>query len=329
MAEARAVLDTHHQAQQQLCSSPLFASTLRTLLAAGNFLNWGSRLGAAAGFRLRSLPRLEDTRSVDGRTNLLAWVAARVAAASPPAPLLSSELPAVVAPQLRVPVQEAADVLAVVGAALGDIKKELEACTAGAGNRPLVTVGISCGGSSSAVDAAAAADGSVRLLLRVDNFQAAVGAAVEEVAQGLGAAGTQLRSVREGLAELAVAYGESAATLASEQELWSDVSVFVDKFSAAQAAAARDLAAAAERRRREEARTPAARGSGRGPSQSAPAKIENGKGPSPAASLSAAADGQADSRRFAKQLFPSPHEKSATVAHGTVSAPRELVSRVG
>ncbi len=35
------------------------AAALRGALALGNFLNWGGRLGAAPGFRLRNLPKLK------------------------------------------------------------------------------------------------------------------------------------------------------------------------------------------------------------------------------------------------------------------------------
>lgn len=46
--------------------SPTLEAVLAVALAAGNYLNHGSRLGAAAGFRLRSLNKLADSRSADG-----------------------------------------------------------------------------------------------------------------------------------------------------------------------------------------------------------------------------------------------------------------------
>ena len=35
------------------------ATALQGALALGNFLNWGGRLGAASGFRLKNLPKLQ------------------------------------------------------------------------------------------------------------------------------------------------------------------------------------------------------------------------------------------------------------------------------
>lgn len=40
----------------------MWGELLRRALAAGNFLNHGSRLGNAIGVRLKSLPKLADTK---------------------------------------------------------------------------------------------------------------------------------------------------------------------------------------------------------------------------------------------------------------------------
>jgi hypothetical protein len=59
LADAQQALEAHRLAQQELAASPLFAALLQRALAVGNFLNWGSRLGAAGGFRLKSLRKLQ------------------------------------------------------------------------------------------------------------------------------------------------------------------------------------------------------------------------------------------------------------------------------
>ena len=56
---------------RQMRGSDLFKRTLHAVLAAGNFLNHGSRLGGALGFRLKALPKLADTKSADAKTSLL------------------------------------------------------------------------------------------------------------------------------------------------------------------------------------------------------------------------------------------------------------------
>lgn len=57
--EARSIAVAHLQAQQQLRGSAALATVLELTLALGNFLNFGTRLGSAAGFRLKNLSKLQ------------------------------------------------------------------------------------------------------------------------------------------------------------------------------------------------------------------------------------------------------------------------------
>ena len=59
LSEAAGIARAHLAAQAELRGSACLGAALATALAAGNFLNWGGRLGQAAGFRLRSLPKLQ------------------------------------------------------------------------------------------------------------------------------------------------------------------------------------------------------------------------------------------------------------------------------
>lgn len=59
LAEAKGILEGHQAAHRELKGSPCMAAALQETLAIGNFLNWGTRLGPAAGFRLRNLPKLQ------------------------------------------------------------------------------------------------------------------------------------------------------------------------------------------------------------------------------------------------------------------------------
>jgi uncharacterized membrane protein YgcG len=70
----------HAKAARELVNSRTLRLALSVALAAGNFLNHGSRLGAAAGFRLKSLNKLADSRSADGKATLLQAVAKEVCA---------------------------------------------------------------------------------------------------------------------------------------------------------------------------------------------------------------------------------------------------------
>ena len=59
LEEVSAVAAAHLAAQAELRASVCFQAVLARALALGNFLNWGSRLGQAAGFRLKNLPKLQ------------------------------------------------------------------------------------------------------------------------------------------------------------------------------------------------------------------------------------------------------------------------------
>eukprot|EP00887_Chlorella_sp_A99_P000103 scaffold16.g103.t1 len=311
LAEARAVAATHVAAAAQLRASPAFAAVLRNCLAVGNYFNRGSRLGAAAGFRLRSLLRLQDTKSLDGRTSLLSWLAAHVSSltVSPagPLPLLSAELPAVVDPCLRVSLAEGAEALAAVGAALAQVRRELAASPAAG---PLVRAALAparapCG-------AGGGAEG-VRLRLEVDAYRDAVETAVGEVSSGLAAAEGELAAARAGFAALAAWYGDNASALSSEQEWWRDVAAFVEAFSAAQTAVVRDQVAEQEHARRT-ARGPASathggkprHGGGGGRSRHPPVSAKASARERSAAPLSPPRPGQAAAAPLSPAATPRP-----------------------
>ncbi|KIY91783.1 Formin-like protein 18, partial [Monoraphidium neglectum] len=117
-AEAAAVFTDHAKAARELVNSRTLRLALSVALAAGNFLNHGSRLGAAAGFRLKSLNKLADSRSGDGKSTLLQAVAREVCARlraedgkgeGSEVGLLVDELPHVVSSRLKSSLQEAGE----------------------------------------------------------------------------------------------------------------------------------------------------------------------------------------------------------------------------
>ncbi|WIA23864.1 hypothetical protein OEZ85_013518 [Tetradesmus obliquus] len=128
-AEATAVFRDHISACKELQSSATFKQLLAATLAVGNFLNHGSRLGNAPGFRLKGLNKLHDSRSTDGKSTMLQALARQVLARGKDIAVLSEELPHVISSKLKISWQEAADMLDQVEAAAQQISRELEQAT--------------------------------------------------------------------------------------------------------------------------------------------------------------------------------------------------------
>ncbi|KAF6256854.1 formin homology 2 domain-containing protein [Scenedesmus sp. NREL 46B-D3] len=128
-AEATAVFRDHISASKELQSSSTLKQLLAATLAVGNFLNHGSRLGNAPGFRLKGLNKLHDSRSTDGKTTMLQALARQVLARGKGITVLNEELPHVMSTKLKISWQEAADMLEQVEAAAQQIKRELEHAT--------------------------------------------------------------------------------------------------------------------------------------------------------------------------------------------------------
>ncbi|EFN54922.1 hypothetical protein CHLNCDRAFT_134639 [Chlorella variabilis] len=228
-----------HEAPSQLKAA---VTTLECYLAAQrelrNFLNHGSRLGGVAGFRLKNLNKLADTRSLDGKETLLSWIARQLVSATPPLAVLRTELPHVASPQLRVAVDEAGSALASVEQGLADVRCELQY-------------------SSSEMCGVAGGSG------------AALQAMVSDLETQLEAAKRLLQECRDGFAVMAAFFGESASAMAAlEQELWLPLQAFVGSFSDAQVAVLQQQKEEADRQRRQLDRTSSSSGRGRptGPS---------------------------------------------------------------
>lgn len=211
----------------------------------------------------RNLLKLADTRATDGKESLLSWIARQLASASPPLPVLAEEVPAVASPRLRIAVDEAAGALEALSAGLTAVAAELQRNSGGNDSRPASASGDA---SNSAGAAGAAGDGA-------GSASSALHRVATDLESRLAAAKALLQRCREGFAQLAAYYGESAAALSSEQELWLQIQPFVDRFSAAQRAVAAERKAEEERLRRQ---------ANSGPPGSAPPRVSKGLFPSPA-----------------------------------------------
>jgi hypothetical protein len=61
----------HIAASKELQNSPTFKLLLSVTLGLGNFVNHGSRLAPAGGFRLKTLNKLHDSKTPDNKQTML------------------------------------------------------------------------------------------------------------------------------------------------------------------------------------------------------------------------------------------------------------------
>lgn len=235
LARARRVLGVHIAAAWELVTNPMWGSVLRAVRMAGNFMNTGSRLGGVPAFRLRFLSRLADTRSQDGKSNLLGWVVEQVVAQYSAAgggggccPVLRDELPGLSDKDLMSSQQEIDEDVRAAGEAVFDIQRELKIYT------PLTDVG-------------GLEDGYPGLMTEVlASLQEAYGEVQAMQARAAAEYGRVLSY-----------YGETSSSVTSDKEFWGPLQAFVHGFSHAQAALVKARAEKEERTARQ-AKTAAA-----------------------------------------------------------------------
>eukprot|EP01025_Chloroclados_australasicus_P042860 TRINITY_DN4558_c0_g1_i5.p1 TRINITY_DN4558_c0_g1~~TRINITY_DN4558_c0_g1_i5.p1 ORF type:complete len:1620 (+),score=228.53 TRINITY_DN4558_c0_g1_i5:277-5136(+) len=124
LGETRTVLDTHSVAMRQLQTSRMFRLILQGVLAIGNFMNYNTRLGNAAGFKLKNLSKLVDTRSIDSKLSLLSYVAHQVCRSG--YPILSEEMPSLLRPQLKTALDEVFELLRWASDLVNEMEQEFE-----------------------------------------------------------------------------------------------------------------------------------------------------------------------------------------------------------
>ncbi|KAK3285035.1 hypothetical protein CYMTET_7341, partial [Cymbomonas tetramitiformis] len=209
-----------HAAAQEVQRSALLPMILHIVLAAGNFLNTGSRNGNAVGFRLEVLPKLRLVKATSGSVStLLHFVVASARKEQPSSPALKSELQhAGQASHLN---------LQLLWSEVANIRANLDDLS-----RTLDVVG---------------GDGT-------DPFQGELSALSEDAAEQLEEASAQLQAAEMCFKELAM-YLDGAAGRPDPQAFFSMLDAFADDFDRADAEnAIQDAEREAVARRRRSAR---------------------------------------------------------------------------
>ncbi|KAK9830554.1 hypothetical protein WJX72_012430 [[Myrmecia] bisecta] len=234
LQEARGVLTDHLAAHRELRASGSFRAVLVLALALGNFMNWGTRLGQAPGFRLKNLPKLQDTRSLDGKTTLLRYIAHTLCTADPPHRLLSQEVPHVSGATLKTSQQEIADMVDKVAAMMASVRAELKHV------RQHVSLALQARGEG------------VSVQLQSDNYHDIMCETLQEVEGEVEQLQAVQKQCRESFAGLVAFFGENVNALASDADFWPDVQAFVERFSACQRQIFHQIQEQEDMRRRKE-----------------------------------------------------------------------------
>ncbi|KXZ42876.1 hypothetical protein GPECTOR_113g288 [Gonium pectorale] len=210
--KARQAYAANLRAIEAMRTSPMFRRALRLAVSAGNFLNYGTRMGNAVGFRLRVLPKLADTKSADNKHSLLSMLALEVMRigeryGESPDVVLSDQMAALADPKLKTSHQESGDTLNSVEQQLNEMRDFLSTYV------PITDV----------PDV-------------VDRFADTMREELETLER-------QAAEVKELQARVKVEYeamlkyfGENLNSTPSDTEFWDAISQFVDKFSATQKA---------------------------------------------------------------------------------------------
>ncbi|KAK9800865.1 hypothetical protein WJX73_002751 [Symbiochloris irregularis] len=251
LGEARDIALVHLQAQAQLRTSATLAALLEVVLALGNFLNWGTRLGAASGFRLKNLFKLQDTRSLDGHISMQKYMAQQLCNRQPPCPVLSEELSAVVSPLLTTSLQGISELVERVAAALSGVRVELNRITRMVSLRLEVR------------------QDHIGLELVPDNYYHVMSATLQAAQEDMAGVRVLQAQARDGLASLLAFYGENVAAYASDSEFWSGLAAFVTAFGGVQADIFKGMKEAEEVQRRREQRD------GRSSQRGTPSKVQS------------------------------------------------------
>eukprot|EP00798_Chlamydomonas_sp_ICE-L_P020827 gene20827-27657_t len=214
LSSAKEVLATNLLALKQMRESAMLKATLRAALDAGNFINFGTRNGGALGFRLKTLPKLADAKSTDGKTTLLQVLADEIMKEDER--LLADEMGGLLDPRLKVSHSDVADTIAAAVVQVEEIRSFLETY------HPIVDSPEDGDGDDK--EEASSSDKYKELM---EAELAKLETSLEEVRE-------MQEDVQKKYVQLLAYCGENLNSASSDTEFWAAITTFVDKFSSCQ-----------------------------------------------------------------------------------------------
>ena len=210
LEDLKKVVQAHTMAVHEVKMSRSFLMLLRSTLVLGNYLNHGTRLGGALGYRMSVLSKLKDVRCTDSsNTNLLEYIVRMAVKNRPDSKSLSDEVPHAVSKEIQTSLQDVVSHLSAIECSLMDAKYELTA--------PSQDVKVDMG-----LVPAADADGEPRVRVEIvaDAYYDVMTAFVEESTALKNDLMEAVEKCKKSFSEMASYFGENPAALQSESEFW-------------------------------------------------------------------------------------------------------------
>lgn len=223
LLEVVSILRAYLAACKEVRASRCLATTLAVVLGAGNFLNCGSRLGNAAGFRFSILRKLESTRASLAGANLCTWVVRSVLNNARHLPRLADELPSVLSPLLDTPLADTSERLERVAGGTRDMARAAKAAAVRSSSRPV----------EMALEVVVAEEGGsevARVRLAVDRFESAMDARLRELEREVDAARDLQAEAAAAFDDTLTYFGDNSQAV-SAREFWPALRAFVEQYT--------------------------------------------------------------------------------------------------
>jgi len=273
--DLKAVIDAHTLGICGIKMSRTFLTLLRGTLVLGNYMNYGGRLGGAAGFRLNLLPKLQDVRCSDGsNSSLLEYLVKRIVKATgADSKSLREEIPQLASKEIKVPLQDVVASLNNIENALSDAKYDVDSPDSEEVKVEIIVneqqqqpnAKVDDGDGSDAEGSSVAGEGDapfVSLEIVADAYHSVMGSFIEEATVEKNDLLDSVTKTKEAFSQMVSYFGENAAALKSETEFWSIVSELAEAYHRIHKQTMKDMKAEEEkeswRLKREKAKSMAA-----------------------------------------------------------------------
>ncbi|KAK3282359.1 hypothetical protein CYMTET_9917 [Cymbomonas tetramitiformis] len=216
--EVATTLQAHQEACQQLRNSELFHGVLASTLHIGNFMNYGTRLGAAGGYMVPVLVKLADCRATGAPSTLAEFILRGVINDFDHLPSLEEESPAIISTSLKTSLPDVETIIEGTESSIMELGKHL------ATRGPDLRVNIV------AEEGMEESESPVTVQLKVDHFGPVMSVVHGDAEEERARLRQELGSATDVFHSLLAHYSEKPDLLSAEG-FWTTVENFVNMYS--------------------------------------------------------------------------------------------------